>query len=147
MDEFPLGANIAASHIGICTSDLERSTRFYTEALGFREEYSLEVGSEYDSLSELPGLKCRAAFFRQDGLRIELLLFSEVFGETERRSMNQLGLTHINFIVDDIEAVSARVAEFGGQVHHHTRVDTPNGRMVFCSDPDGVRIELFEKSA
>ena len=35
---------IAVSHVGICTSDLNRSIRFYTEALHFKFEYCVDVG-------------------------------------------------------------------------------------------------------
>jgi lactoylglutathione lyase len=61
--------------------------------------------------------------------------------------MNRLGLTHLSLIVEDLAAVTARIAEFGGQVHPHTRITTPKGAMIFCSDPDGIRIELWERIA
>jgi predicted enzyme related to lactoylglutathione lyase len=61
--------------------------------------------------------------------------------------MNQLGFTHMTLIVDDIEAAIARVVEFGGQVHAETRIDSPYGPIVFCTDPDGVRVELMQPPA
>jgi catechol 2,3-dioxygenase-like lactoylglutathione lyase family enzyme len=32
------------SHFGICVSDLDRSLRFYTEALGFEKAESHDIG-------------------------------------------------------------------------------------------------------
>lgn len=143
------GPKLSVSHVGICTTDLERSVRFYTEALGFVEEYYVDVGPPCDVLTELPGINCRVGFFRQEGIRIELCAYASpaATGPSERRPMNQIGLTHLSLVVEDIDAVSARIAEFGGHVHDHTRITTPKGPMIFCTDPDGVRIELWEKLA
>jgi predicted enzyme related to lactoylglutathione lyase len=57
--------------------------------------------------------------------------------------MNQRGLTHMTLMVDDIEATAQRIREHGGAVHEETRVDSPFGPLIFCTDPDGVRIELM----
>jgi predicted enzyme related to lactoylglutathione lyase len=145
-----MGAGVKVSHVGVCVADMARSARFYTEALGFTEEYYLDVGPPGDAcdvLTELPGLSCRVGFFQQDGIRIELCTYTSpaVVGPAERRAMNQLGLTHLSLIVEDLDATAARIAEYGGEVHGHTRIMTPHGAMIFCSDPDGIRIELWEK--
>jgi predicted enzyme related to lactoylglutathione lyase len=145
-----MGAGVKVSHVGVCVTDLARSARFYIEALGFAEEYYLDIGPPRDAcdvLTELPGLSCRVGFFHQDGIRIELCTYTRptVVGPAERRAMNQLGLTHLSLIVADLDATAARIAEFGGEVHAHTRIITPHGAMMFCSDPDGIRIELWEK--
>lgn len=139
---------IAVSHVGICTSDLDRSIRFYTEALRFKFEYCVDVGQPFDVLTELAGLKCRAGFLRQDGLRIELVGYDTplVSGTAKRRPMNQLGMTHLSLVVDDIDTIATRIVAFGGQVLAETRVATPKGQLLFCTDPDGVRIELWQKA-
>ena len=139
---------IAVSHVGICTSDLNRSIRFYTEALHFKFEYCVDVGQPFDVLTELAGIKCRAGFLRQDGLRIEIVGYDtpEVTGTAQRRPMNQLGMTHLSLVVDDIDKVATRIAAFGGQVHAETKVATPKGQLLFCTDPDGVRLELWQKA-
>jgi catechol 2,3-dioxygenase-like lactoylglutathione lyase family enzyme len=140
--------SIAISHVGICTSNLERSVRFYTEALGFVLEYYVEVGPPFDVLTELPGIKSRVGFFRQDGLRIELIGYDRpgVVGTAERLPMNQVGMTHLSLVVDDIDAVTKRIVTFGGRVYPETQVATPKGQLLFCTDPDGVRVELWQKA-
>lgn len=136
------------SHIGVCVTDLERSTRFYMEALGFVLSHSVEGRPPFDTLAELPGLKLSASFFKRDGVMIELLYYHApaAVGSTERRPMNQLGLTHLSFVVDDLAAVTDRIAKYGGTVLHPTRISSIIGDMIFCTDPDGVRIELWQKS-
>ena len=66
---------------------------------------------------------------------------------TDRRPMNQLGFTHLALRVDDVAAVAATIEEFGGAVVEGTRTVLDIGGMpldfVYCTDPDGVRIELM----
>ncbi len=62
--------------------------------------------------------------------------------------MNQYGLTHLSFRVDDIDTSSEKIRELGGEVHDHTRTTFGEGDelldFVYCSDPDGVRVELMK---
>ena len=135
------------SHIGLCISDMQRSTRFYTEALGFVLSHSVEGGPPFDIMTELPELELRASFLKRDGVMIELLQYVRpgTVGPAERRPMNQLGLTHLSLTVDDMAAVTDLIGKYGGRVYSQTRVKTPMGDMMFCTDPDGVRIELWQK--
>ena len=132
------------SHLGICVSDLERSLRFYCGALGFAEVAAHEVGPELDEL------QLSSRMIHNNGATVELLGYGSpaVEGEPGRRPMNRLGLTHLSFRVDDLEAVAARIEEFGGQVVATTRTTLDLGGtaldFVYCTDPDGVRIELMD---
>lgn len=135
------------SHIGVCTSDVDRSLRFYTEALGFELERSIdEIGAPFDALMEMPGARIRVHYVKSGGVTVELIGFLDggVSGTAERRPMNRLGFTHLTLIVEDIEPVASRIVDCGGRVYPETRVDSPYGPIVFCTDPDGVRIELFQ---
>jgi predicted enzyme related to lactoylglutathione lyase len=141
--------NALISHIGICTSNVELSVRFYSQALGFVHERSLkDLGPPYDALTELPGITFCAHHLTCGDVTLELIGYAEgeVVGSNERRAMNQLGFTHMTLIVDDVEAAAARVVEFGGKAHRETRIDSPFGPMIFCTDPDGVRIELIQRA-
>ena len=134
-------------HIGICVSDLQRSIRFYSEALGFTDTAAIgELGAPFDTLIELPGSTLQAHQMTCGGLKIELLAFptAGVTGSSERKPMNQLGFTHMTLAVDDIDATIKRITEHGGKVHPETRVDSAYGPIVFCTDPDGVRIEIMQ---
>jgi len=138
------------SHAGICVSDLARSRRFYCEALGFHVAEVYEVGHEFGGLMELDGVKLRSQFIESDGgVRLELLYFASppADGARTRRPLNRYGLSHLSFHVDDVDAVAAKIRRFGGEVHDHTRttLGKPGGApdFVYCSDPDGTRIELM----
>jgi catechol 2,3-dioxygenase-like lactoylglutathione lyase family enzyme len=137
------------SHLGICVSDLERSVRFYRDALGFEPVQEHRVGAEFAVLMELDDVALRSCFVRRDGVSIELLHFDEPGhrGDPTRRPMNQLGLTHLSFRVDDVDVAAQAVARAGGTVHTSTRTTFGSGPQtldfVYCTDPDGVRIELM----
>lgn len=136
---------ISVSHVAVCTSDIERSARFYSKAFGFVLDHYIDVEPPFDIVSELPGFTGRAGFFDLGGVRIELLTFSpEVIGPRERRPMNQLGITHLSLRVSDIDAVAQRVAAAGGVLLPNTRIEVPHVKMMFCTDPDGTRIELMQ---
>ncbi len=134
-------------HIGICTADIERASRFYQQALGFQPLADIiEIGAPFDGLIEQPGATLRVQQLKAGDATIELLGYKdiEVTGSAERCPMNRLGFTHMTLVVDDLEVTIARICEHGGQVHEQTRVDSPFGEILFCTDPDGVRVELMQ---
>jgi predicted enzyme related to lactoylglutathione lyase len=57
----------------------------------------------------------------------------------------QLGPTHVALTVDDIDALHAKLTEAGTQFVG-APADSADGRarVVFCSDPDGVKLELVQ---
>lgn len=135
---------------GICVSDLDRSTRFYQEALGFAplQRFDGAQGAEADASTELQNVCVNVQLVRNDqGVTLELLQFERPapFGPRVRRPNNQYGLTHLAFYVDDIDAVAARIVAAGGEAHPHTRAHFEAGAttMFYCNDPDGIRIELM----
>jgi lactoylglutathione lyase len=143
----------AFSHFGICVSDLERSVAFYCGALGFEPAESHEIGSEFAGLMELDRVAVTSQFVRRGPTAIELLAFQEPspFGERERRALNRFGLTHLSFRVRDVAATAARIVELGGAVVGPSRTTIDFGEtsleFVYCTDPDGVRVELMDLGA
>ena len=92
----------------------------------------------------------QSRFVTRDGARIELLRFDEPghHGLAARRPMNQLGLTHLSVRVQHVDTAAAVVRKLGGSVFDHTRTRLPNPDgssmdFVYCTDPDGVRLELM----
>jgi catechol 2,3-dioxygenase-like lactoylglutathione lyase family enzyme len=142
------------SHIGICVSDIERSRRFYVEALGFT------VGPTYemeDMINDLLGIPTKvqmiSLMLHKGSQTIELIYFREPkpFAVGGLRPMNQLGLTHLSFTVQDVDALAARVEQFGGKLLSETRtvIEVPDSDpviLLFCTDPDGTRVELYRPS-
>ncbi|HXW33006.1 MAG TPA: VOC family protein [Acidimicrobiales bacterium] len=141
------------SHFGICVSDLDRSVRFYCEGLGFERAESHSVGEEFDRLVEIDGVRLRSQFVRTDGVALELLHFDAPgqSGDARRRALNQLGLTHLSVRVDDIDEVATLIESLGGSLIPETRTTFDLGEstldFVYCTDPDGVRVELMKVPA
>ena len=130
------------NHLGQCVTDLERSRRFYVEALGFEPWYEIQPPDEpSDALLRLVApIGMTACYLRRGGFVLELLHFADV-GTAPRadRVMNEPGLTHVSVSVDDIPTTCALVAEHGGEV----LTDTDIGAAIFVRDPDGQLIELL----
>jgi catechol 2,3-dioxygenase-like lactoylglutathione lyase family enzyme len=132
------------SHLGLCVSNLERSLHFYREALGFKEDSSRPrltmQGGPAAALLEVPDVALEAVYLERDGTCLELLAFPHpgTHGEAAPRPMNRLGLTHLSFEVDDLDAVARRVLDAGGRIHEPSRIPVA----LFVLDPDGTRIEL-----
>lgn len=133
------------SHLGVCVSDLDRSTRFYTEVLGFRVMFSVDFGSELAATMEAGG-GFTSRMLARDDVRLELLHWTdrEPGGDGSRRAMTDRGLTHLAFRVDVIDDLFAITAACGGSAHSATVTDLGGGvQVVYLTDPDGVRIECM----
>lgn len=137
------------SHSGICVTDLERSRAFYKNVLGFEDGISLAIDSRYHALLGMEGaFSLRSEFFHLGGLVIELLHWPDPrpLPADGIHPLNRVGLTHLSFHVDDLDAAIAQVEAFGGTVLHKTRsrfeLPTMAGEIIFVTDPDGTRIEL-----
>jgi catechol 2,3-dioxygenase-like lactoylglutathione lyase family enzyme len=143
---------IEPSHLGICVSDLERSMRFYCSGLGFEAGDPFELDSAeiegLDRALEVPGrTRIVSQFVSLGDMRIELLHWHEPTTQGRpSRQRNQLGITHLAFWVDDVEATARRLVEHGGTLVPDTR-SNPGVQLVFVTDPDGVRVELMGRPA
>lgn len=142
-------ANLRHSHFGIAVSDLERSARFYVEALGFERAETYTIDEGLDVIMELDGIRLDLLFLRRPDVTLELIAYRHppLVGPRERRPMNQHGITHMSFWVDDLEQALVRVRAAGGTVHDHTHATVYGNRLVYCTDPDGVRVELMQPPA
>ena len=120
-------------HVALICSDYPRSKRFYTEVLGLRviaETYRAERDSwKLDlALGE-----------------VQLELFSFPAAPPRPSYPEALGLRHLAFAVEDLEAA---VAELEGQGVRceAIRCDGLTGkRFTFFADPDGLPLELYER--
>lgn len=144
-------ALLGFSHVGVCCSDLDRSTRFYCDVLGFRELFTMELGPEVAPTMEVDG-RFRSRMLARDDLRLELLCWSdpEAEGDGTRRPMTLLGMTHLCFRVDDVDDLVAAAGRAGGAAHPHTLsvqealgVDGAPVKTMYLTDPDGVRVEVM----
>ena len=139
------------SHLGICVRNLERSMRFYCDGLGFEKAETFEVTDAFGKALEVEGdVAGTSQFIRRGGMRIELLAYQSpaTSGEPSRRR-NQLGLTHLSFVVEDVDVAAKHLVACGGTLLPATRTgsDPDATQLVFVADPDGVRVELMSNPA
>jgi catechol 2,3-dioxygenase-like lactoylglutathione lyase family enzyme len=136
------------SHVGLCVRDLARSLRFFCDGLGFEKAEGFELDSTtaegLDRSLEVPGpARIVSQFVQNDSMKIELLHFVEPgVGGAPSATRNQLGLTHLSFYVDDLDAATRHLVEYGATVVEGTRA-SPGIDLLFLADPDGVRVELM----
>ncbi len=125
--------------------------RFYCDGLGCRpaERYELD-GSQLPGLAEALEVTGPAVILSQmithGGLKIELIEWrtpDPVGAPASRR--NQLGLTHLSFVVGDVDMAARRLVGLGGELLPLTR-QRPGIDLVFLADPDGTRVELMGRS-
>jgi catechol 2,3-dioxygenase-like lactoylglutathione lyase family enzyme len=123
-------------HVGLVVSDLERSRRFYRDALG---------------LDEVP----RPANFTFDGAwfrfgEYELHLLSEEHttggaGQPDAGPGATRGMTHhLAFEVDDLDAACVRLSAAGVQLAGGPMPRGDGVTQVFFLDPDGYVLEYFQ---
>jgi catechol 2,3-dioxygenase-like lactoylglutathione lyase family enzyme len=139
------------SHTGICVSSIEVSSRFYCNVLEFEMGKLFTTGRELAPLLGIDGdLEFQCQFVFKNNFLLELLQFKIPghVGSATARPMNKLGFTHLSFRVDRIDPIVAKVIEYGGALieSSRTRRQRPSGyteEVVFCTDPDGTRLELM----
>ena len=133
---------VVFNHLGQCVADLARSRRFYEELLDF--EFWREISPPDRATAKLLALEepigLTACYLRRDGLVLELLHYADPSHRRApvRRAMDEPGLTHISLSCD-VDAVCARVAEYGGEVVAETNIESG----IFVRDPDGQLVELL----
>lgn len=147
----------AIDHINIVVSDLERSVRFYTEVLGFREtRRAFLEGDWIERIVGVPGVRARVVYVVAPAgePRIELLRYETPAGEdpVANRRANTIGLRHIALRVDDMAATVAKLKAAGATLFSEpvrvpagvVKHDAGDKTLVYFLDPDGVILELAE---
>ncbi|MDG5481198.1 VOC family protein [Mycolicibacterium gadium] len=137
------------THVGLCVTNIERSTEFYCSALGFTKIGEMHVDDAASArLLDVEGLVLDLVYLQRDGFRLELLAYPApgTTGDGAPRQMNALGFTHLSFRVDDADALAEVVIEYGGQLLADRTVAFGAGnRGMMLTDPDGNLLELVER--
>ena len=138
--------NARLLHYSHCVSDIERSRAFYTDVLGF------ETMAEFDfddpltaKVMMVPECKFKGIFMKCDGMRIELIGFTNPPPEPAVRphSANEVGHSHLTFNVRDLDEALDFMREKGVPIEEGSRSKLSGGiECCVVRDPDGFPIEL-----
>jgi catechol 2,3-dioxygenase-like lactoylglutathione lyase family enzyme len=136
-------------HVGIVVDDLAAATAFFIE-LGLKLQGEGHVeGGWVDRVVGLEGVRAEIVMLETpDGHgRVELAKFHAPSGLSGDRHApaNTLGIRHVSFAVDDVDAVvaslRARGAELVGEVERYK----DSYRLCYVRGPEGIIVELAEQ--
>jgi len=147
---------ITCNHIGISTTDIERSLKFYTEVFGARVLKAPFEMSSKDSNPE--ALERRQDIFGKhwggmwlahlaidDGVGIELFQFTEPKQEKADDNFDywKSGTFHFALTTSDINKTMKAVEEHGGKLRSSLHELSPGVKVIYVEDPDGTVFELL----
>ena len=119
-------------HVALIVSDYEKAREFYVDKLGFaliREVYR-------------PAQRDHLRMLRQGDIVLEL--FTRPDAPARVTDPEALGLRHLAFRVENIDAAVQWLRDMGIEAEP-VREDAINGgRFTFFRDPDGLPLELHE---
>jgi len=136
-------------HAGIVVEDLAAAVAFFVElGLELEGEASVE-GAWVDQLVGLDGVRADMAMLRVPGGqgRVELSTFHSptTTASAPREPVNTPGIPRLTFVVDDVDAVSARLREHGGELVGEVAQYEDVYRYAYVRGPAGVIIGLVEE--
>ena len=136
-------------HVGIVVSDLAAATEFFVElGLELQGQGSVE-GRWVDRIVGLDGVRTQFAFMQTpDGHgRLELIKFHSPPAQDGNRDApaNTLGLRHVAFAVEDIDAVVAGMRAHGAELVGEVEQYEDIYRLCYVRGPEGIIVELAER--
>jgi catechol 2,3-dioxygenase-like lactoylglutathione lyase family enzyme len=140
-------ATCRISHFGVAVSDIDRSYRFYVEALGFEPmTETVNLSAEFQNLSKSGDADFLVRFLVKDGVIIELIC-DKSKSDLSPPKRDRYGLRHLCLNTDDMDAMLKAMEAHGGKVSWKTRttLECPDGRTfeaAFGADPDGLPVEV-----
>jgi catechol 2,3-dioxygenase-like lactoylglutathione lyase family enzyme len=132
-------------HVGIPVSDIERSLQFYHDALGLQIDSSREVSGEIISAGvQVPDARIKITLLDAGTVKLELLQYLEPEGRPHDRRNNDVGASHVAFVVADIQGTYERLQELGMPCNTPPYPAThPEGwGWFYARDPDGITVEF-----
>jgi glyoxylase I family protein len=137
----------SSCHVSLRVSDLERSTRFYLDALD--GELVMDVPLEPEFVRSIfgapPGVSGHNRFISFWDTSIEIYQFtpSEPIPPMDQ---TRAGITHFCLMVSDVIGSVERVERAGGRSLFPVRPYGDGKHFVYVADPDGHVVELLDAS-
>jgi catechol 2,3-dioxygenase-like lactoylglutathione lyase family enzyme len=136
-------------HIGVIVNDLPAAKAFF---LDFGLEVQGEADMENDLVDYLLGLnKVRTSLvmMRPPGgeTSIELIKFHNPPDEkgVQHNPVNALGIRHIAFLVEDLEALVAKLKAKGAEIFSEIQTYENSYKLCYVRGPEGIILDLAER--
>lgn len=145
----------AVDHVGITVPDLDAAQRYFEDVLGAEFLYDMLPGpvsgpAVEEALGIPKGSTLNAIRMMRLGKGASLELFSYTTDDQRPPVRpSDMGIQHFAVYVDDIEAVAARIEQYGGKVLGHIDLlpggdAGPGNRYVYSRTPWGTTMELVD---
>jgi catechol 2,3-dioxygenase-like lactoylglutathione lyase family enzyme len=136
-------------HVGVIVNDLAAAKAFFLDlGLEVLGEWQVEGEQIVDRVIGLDNVKTAAAMIGVPGgqATIELVQFVTPADGAgiQQLPANTLGIRHIAFAVEDIEAVVAKLKEKGTQTFSEIQ-DFGQHKLCYIHGPEGIILELAEQ--
>jgi catechol 2,3-dioxygenase-like lactoylglutathione lyase family enzyme len=137
-------------HVGIVFKDLPAAVAFFVE-LGMTVLGTHGVDGEewVDRVNALDGVRAELAMLETpDGRsRLELVTYHAPTGPDvdQRAPVNAPGMRHLCFLVDDIDAVIARLEPHGAELVGTIGQYEDIYRLCYLRGPEGIIVELSQE--
>ena len=144
------------SHIAVCVADLDRSLHFYRDLLGLTvrlhttQDMARRPGAESPEMYQSPRESRTVAnvWFDDPGTVQPFLVLTSHPGsrvDGEPIKLDQIGISHISFGVEDVRAYAeeliAKGVSLAGTLEDFTD-DQGVMRTIFVYDPDGILVQF-----
>ncbi len=138
-------------HVAMNVTDMERTTRFYSEVFGFKAAPPIKPDNQAARIFGFPKLDIQARYLRLGNLNVLIRQFDDPKYAGPKRDLpvNYPGWGDIALRVSDIEPVISATRRLGGTVYENTRTvegtpEQPGPEVIFIADPDGARVEVVK---
>jgi catechol 2,3-dioxygenase-like lactoylglutathione lyase family enzyme len=138
-------------HIGIIVNDLAAARDFFVAfGLVVHGEAQME-GALLDNLLGLDDAKTSFVTLGppDGGATIELITFHHPANEqaAQRAPVNAVGIRHIAFLVEDIEATVAKLQALGAEPFSAVQRYEDSYKLCYMRGPEGIILDLAEEIA
>ncbi|KQL32952.1 glyoxalase [Bacillus sp. FJAT-25509] len=136
-------------HVSINVNDLSAAKAFFLDlGLEVHAEWELD-GEQLDKIVGLKDVKtaCVGLGMPDGQTWIELVKFYSPSDETDIQKpfANTLGIRHICFAVEDIEAIVAKLKEKDMEIFSEIQQYEESYKLCYVRGPEGIILELAEK--
>ena len=123
----------AIDHVHLRSPDPERAAGFYAELFGAKPAGRMQNGAALRVVMDLGGLP--------------LFIEQVPAGTASPPAPPFLGVEHIGLAVEDMDAAVAELRRKGAEFVVEPNSPRPGVKLAFIQGPDGVRIEIIQRSA